>query len=96
MPLYVYEVVNPDGTGGARFEVLQAMADAPLAVHPETGEPVRRIPTTASLPLRHGSRAEARRIGDKNLDRLGFTKYENVGNGRFERRTGAGPAVLSD
>ncbi len=43
MPLYVYEVVLPDGSGGEQFEVLQKMSDAALTKHPETGEPVRRV-----------------------------------------------------
>ena len=43
MPLYEYEVVLPDGTGGEVFEVLQGMAETPLTAHPETGEPVRRV-----------------------------------------------------
>ena len=40
MPLYVYEVVLPDGTGGEQFEVFQKMADPQLTSHPETGEPI--------------------------------------------------------
>ena len=39
MPLYVYEVVLPDGTAGETFEVLQGMSEPPLTAHPETGEP---------------------------------------------------------
>ena len=45
MPTYVYEIVKPDGTGGDRFEVLQRISEPPLAAHPETGEPVRRVIT---------------------------------------------------
>ena len=43
MPLYVYEVVLPDGSGGEQFEVLQSMSEAALTTRPETGEPVRRV-----------------------------------------------------
>ena len=43
MPLYVYEVVLSDGTGGEQLEVLQKMSDPALTKHPETGEPVRRV-----------------------------------------------------
>jgi predicted nucleic acid-binding Zn ribbon protein len=45
MPVYVYAVVNADGSEGEAFEVMQAMSDPPLTVHPETGEPVRRLLT---------------------------------------------------
>ena len=43
MPLYVYEIVLPDGSGGEQFEVIQRMSADPLTKHPETGEPVRRV-----------------------------------------------------
>ena len=44
MPTYLYETVpaTPDEVV-ARFEVKQSFSDAPLAVHPETGAPVRRV-----------------------------------------------------
>ena len=43
MPLYVYEIVLPDGSGGAQFEFIQRMSADALTKHPETGEPVRRV-----------------------------------------------------
>ena len=44
MATYVYETI-PRGPGDPprRFEVVQSMKDAPLARHPETGEPVKRV-----------------------------------------------------
>lgn len=46
MPTYVYETVPSDGkTSPRRFELVQRMTDEPLRVHPETGEPVRRVVT---------------------------------------------------
>jgi len=45
MPTYVYESIPPAGGVPERFEVTQRMDDAPLAAHPVTGEPVRRIVT---------------------------------------------------
>ena len=45
MPTYIYESMPADGSAPARFEVVQRMTDEPLASHPETGEPVRRIIT---------------------------------------------------
>ena len=41
MPIYVYETV--DSRKPKRFEIQQSMKDAPLTVHPETGEPVKRV-----------------------------------------------------
>ncbi len=44
MPTYVYETLpKKEGAKSRRFEVKQSMHDAPLARHPETGEPVRRV-----------------------------------------------------
>lgn len=60
MPLYVYEVVLADGSGGEQFEVFQKMADDPLAKHPETGKPVRRVYTEANAPARPGLTRRAR------------------------------------
>jgi len=40
MPTYIYETVEPPHL---QFEVKQSMKDDPLAVHPQTGAPVRRV-----------------------------------------------------
>ncbi len=37
MPTYVYEVITDSGEPGERFEVVQQMADSPLAHERETG-----------------------------------------------------------
>ena len=44
MPIYVYETI-PDAADATvkRFELWQSMKDEPLKLHPDTGEPVRRI-----------------------------------------------------
>ncbi len=95
MPMYVYEVVRPDGTAGERFEIEQRMSDAPLETHPETGEPVRRI----FLPPHIGAgkwseRAMDRNMGDdKKLEKLGFTKYVKSGDG-YEKVVGKGPSQI--
>jgi len=36
MPIYMYEVVEEDGSGGEQFEVVQPMSETPLLEHPET------------------------------------------------------------
>lgn len=44
MATYVYETIpRQPGEAPRRFEVVQSMKDAPLAQHPDTGEPVRRV-----------------------------------------------------
>ncbi|MHC5115225.1 MAG: FmdB family zinc ribbon protein [Planctomycetota bacterium] len=95
MPTYVYQVVNPDGSDGETFEVFQKMSDAPLKKHPETGEPVRRVPQAAHVAGNWSDHATKQKLSDKNLDRLGFTKYQKAGDGHYEKRAGSGPDTIS-
>jgi predicted nucleic acid-binding Zn ribbon protein len=45
MPTYVYETIpQREGETSRRFEIRQSMTEAALQQHPETGEPVRRVP----------------------------------------------------
>ena len=95
MPTYVYVELRDDGSDGDPFEVVQKMSDPPLKVHPESGLPVRRIPTMPNLPLNHSDAAEKTKMSNKNLDRMGFTKYEKAGDGFYEKKAGKGPDVIS-
>ena len=46
MATYIYETLpQHPGELPQRFEIIQSMKDAPLARHPDTGEPVRRVIT---------------------------------------------------
>ena len=45
MPTYVYETIPQfEGEPAKRFEVRQSMKDAALTQHPDSGQPVRRVP----------------------------------------------------
>ncbi len=45
MPTYVYETIPQfEGEPAKRFEIRQSMKDAPLTQHPDSGQPVRRVP----------------------------------------------------
>jgi hypothetical protein len=94
MPLYVYEVIQADGTGGEQFEVLQKMSDDALTTHPETGEPVRRIFAEPNAPRAWTDSQGKAAVSDKNLASKGFTKYVKTGNGTYEKTAGAGPKTL--
>lgn len=94
MPTYVYQVITDDGEGEV-FEVVQSMSEAALEQHPETGQPVRRIPQAPTIPGNWSDHATKQKLSDKNLDRLGFTKYARAGDGHFEKRAGKGPDVIS-
>ena len=95
MPTYVYQVINADGSEGEVFEVIQKMTDHPLTKHPETGQPVQRVITAPNIAGNWSDSATKQKLSDKNLDRLGFTKYQRAGDGKFEKRAGSGPNVIS-
>lgn len=94
MPIYLYEVVLPDGSGGEQFEVFQKMSDDPLTRHPQTGEPVRRVFTEPNAPRAWTDRHAAAALSDKNLAAKGFTKYVKTGEGTYEKTTGEGPKTI--
>ena len=52
MPTYVYQSIPTDPTRTPRrFEVRQAISEAPLRSDPETGEPVERVISGGRGPL---------------------------------------------
>lgn len=96
MPTYVYEIIRDDGAAGDTFEIVQRMADPPLTVHPETGQPCRRVIQPPFIGGAWSEGAMQKSVkDDKKLERLGFTKYVKSGDGYYEKRTGKGPDVIS-
>ena len=95
MPTYVYQIINEDGSEGETFEIFQKMSEAPLTKHPETGKPVRRVITAPHVAGNWSDSSMKTKLSDKNLDRLGFTKYQRAGDGKFEKRAGKGPDTIS-
>ncbi len=94
MPTYVYQVINDDGSGGETFEVFQKMADLALTKHPVTGRPVRRVIQAPIIPGHWSDHATKQMLSNENLQRLGFTKYQRSGDGRYEKKAGSGPQVI--
>ena len=43
MPTYVYQEILPDGSDGEAFEYIQSMSEQALKLHPQTGNPVRKV-----------------------------------------------------
>lgn len=97
MPTYVYEILNAKGEPtGATFEHVQSMKDAPLTSHPETGKPVRRAIVAPAIAGNSSPLKTKGTLSNKNLERLGFTKYERKGKGYMERTAGKqGPRSIS-
>jgi predicted nucleic acid-binding Zn ribbon protein len=96
MPRYVYEVVLPDGEDGQVFEVTQRMEDAPLAVHPTTGQPVRRVPQAAHIGGGWSMGTSRGLLSDQKLARHGYTKYVKGDRGDYEKVAGSGPDILKN
>jgi len=95
MPTYVYQVINDDGSDGETFEVFQKMSEAALTKHPATGKPVKRVIVAPNIGGNWSEAGTKSKLGDKNLERLGFTKYQRSGHGTFEKRAGQGPDSIS-
>ena len=94
MPLYLYEIVQPDGAGGEVFEAMQRMAAEPLTVHPESGKPCRRILTAPNAPKMRTDQHAKAATSDGSLERKGFTKYVKGANGKYEKMFGKGPDLI--
>lgn len=60
MPTYVYETIPQfEGDLPKRFEIRQSMKDAALTQHPDSGQPVRRVPIGGTGMMGGGSSAGA-------------------------------------
>lgn len=96
MPTYVYEVLTAKGEPtGETFEFSQPMKDDALTVQPGTGKPVRRAIVAAHIAGKWSPIKGKNTLSNKNLERMGFTKYERKGNGYMERVAGKeGPQTL--
>jgi predicted nucleic acid-binding Zn ribbon protein len=95
VPIYVYETILEDGSAGETIEVLQSLSEPPLTRHPENGGPVRRVITAAAIAGRWSDMKAQSNLSDKNLNAKGFTKYVKMGDGKYEKRAGNGPDVIS-
>ncbi|MHC5028418.1 MAG: FmdB family zinc ribbon protein [Planctomycetota bacterium] len=95
MPTYVYQVITDDGSEGEIFEVVQRMSEPSLTEHPESGKPVQRIPIAPNIGGDWSDAGTKTKLSDKNLDRLGFTKYQRAGDGKYEKTAGSGPDMIS-
>lgn len=93
MPMYVYEVLNDDGSVSETFEIMQKMTDQQLITHPETGQAVRlKLQAPVVAKKTHGQLPKGD-ISDRNLEKLGFTKYKKTAKGGYEKLLGDGPSI---
>jgi predicted nucleic acid-binding Zn ribbon protein len=97
MPTYLYELLDKKGQPtGKTFELVQSMKEDALAQHPETGEPCRRAIVAPNIAGKWSDIKGKAALSNKNLERMGFTKYERKGKGYMERVAGKeGPKSIS-
>jgi len=97
MPTYVYEILDAKGEPtGESFEHVQPMKDAALKKQPGTGKPCRRAIVAPAVAGKHSPLKSKGTLSNKNLERMGFTKYERKGKGYMERTAGKeGPRSIS-
>jgi len=92
MPIYEYEHdAATECPSGERFEVIEGLSAAPLAVCPACGVAVHRC---FSAPRVQGAGRSADTLSNKNLAAKGFTKYVKAGDGHYEKAAGKGPDVI--
>ena len=97
MPIYVYDILDKKGKPtGKTVELVQSMKDDALTAHPDTGQSIRRAITAPAIAGKWSDIKGKGALSNKNLERLGFTKYERKGKGYMEKTAGKhGPAGLA-
>jgi predicted nucleic acid-binding Zn ribbon protein len=97
MPIYEYVYLDAKGEPtDERFELFQSMSDKALEKHPENGRPCRRAISAPAIAGKWSDMKNKTALSNKNLERLGFTKYERKGEGYMERTAGnEGPSSIS-
>jgi len=94
MPVYLYQIIQNDGSEGAVFECNHSMNET-LEAHPETGEKVRRVYSVPNLAVRYTPGQSKNLLSNENLERKGFTKYEKDKiTGRYNKVVGDGPSEI--
>ena len=93
MPLYVYQVIEADGSDGEVFEMLQGMSEPTLTHHPESGKPVKQLIAAPNVGRKGAGMSGS--LSNSNLERLGFTRYVKGDGGKYEKTAGQGPDTIS-
>lgn len=89
MPIYVYREILEDGSDGELFEVEQSMKEDAWTVHPISGRRVKRVFLPPNLASKHTPGKNKTMLDNKNVERLGFTKYEKDKlTGRYYKTAG--------
>jgi hypothetical protein len=76
MITYTYETLPRPGKAVRRYEIQQSIKDAPLAKHPKTGEPIRRIIVLGADPFVRAATIELPERRPKKLSRREKARQE--------------------
>jgi putative FmdB family regulatory protein len=91
MPIYEYRAIDTGcATCSVGFERLQRLSDAELTCCPECGAAVRRIISAPALAIGGAHLLREKKVGD-----AGFTRYEKIGKGVYEKTAGKGPDIIT-
>jgi hypothetical protein len=94
MPLYLYQVIA-DGDDGEILEIVHG-ANESVAVHPQTGQALKRIYTPPTISHRYTPGNTKSLLQNENLARMGFTKYERDKlTGQYHKTAGQGPESIT-
>ena len=92
MPIHEYR--STDSAAGcdtcrAGFDRLQRLNDPPLEQCPDCGAAIRQVISAPSLAI-----GGAHLLKEKKVADAGFTRYEKIGKGVYEKTAGKGPNII--
>jgi putative FmdB family regulatory protein len=91
MPIYEYRALSAGcATCSRGFDRLQRLADAELTQCPDCGAAVQRVISAPSLAIGGAHLLKEKKVGD-----AGFTRYEKIGKGVYEKTAGKGPDIIT-
>ena len=92
MPIYVYQPCEPSNCDFCEhgFEYLQKLDEDALSACPECGALVSRVLTAANITRSSPS------LDNENVSKHGFTRYQKLEKGVYEKTTGSGPDLIRD
>ena len=93
MPMYVYDVLDDEGAVCGSFEIIQKITAEPLTKHPETGQTLRMKMQAPFVGKKTNGELPKADLSDRNLEKLGFTKYQKSRKGGYEKILGDGPEI---
>jgi putative FmdB family regulatory protein len=92
MPIYVYVPTSGNRCEFCEFgfEIIQKIDALPLDRCPECTEPVKKTITAPNIASSGPS------LENHNIDKHGFTRYQKLEKGVYEKTAGKGPKIISD